>query len=191
MREIKEEPMDVDVETQPRDHQSTVYPEVESKAEIDMNAPSVSKSSKKRKQKCNFERFQNISTRPDFYIPAPEQNAKLQELTRPHIESFNWFLAKGLRLGARNIQPLEFELGGAKIKIGYRDASLKGTCPTGGKFKSDMIMGDLKSKCAYPSEARMTCRSYTGTLTVGLSLDVAGTTTLPEVCQEVFKIVTH
>ena len=42
-------------------------------------------------------------------------------------------------------------------------------------------MGDVKSRCGYPSEARMSGKSYSGVLTVGMSVEVAGRITLTEV----------
>ncbi|XP_033639510.1 DNA-directed RNA polymerase I subunit RPA2-like [Asterias rubens] len=58
----------------------------------------------------------------DYGRVHEKQHVPLQELTRPHIESFNYFLQEGLALSARQIPPVEFTLGQERVSLAIRDA---------------------------------------------------------------------
>ncbi|KAJ8024605.1 DNA-directed RNA polymerase I subunit RPA2 [Holothuria leucospilota] len=57
--------------------------------------------------------------------PPSEQNKVLQDLVKPHVESFNYFLEDGLSLAVQNIPPVRFALpNGERITLSYKDASI-------------------------------------------------------------------
>ncbi|XP_022087163.1 DNA-directed RNA polymerase I subunit RPA2-like [Acanthaster planci] len=68
--------------------------------------------------------FKNLQSGDYGKIPA-NQHLPLQELTKPHIESFNYVIREGLSLAVRNISPVEFQLGnGDRITLAFRDATI-------------------------------------------------------------------
>uniref|UniRef100_A0A2C9JZV8 DNA-directed RNA polymerase subunit beta n=1 Tax=Biomphalaria glabrata TaxID=6526 RepID=A0A2C9JZV8_BIOGL len=52
-----------------------------------------------------------LLTSPDYGKPKEHQHAMLQDITRAHVESFNYFLNDGLQKMVQNMEPLEFYLG--------------------------------------------------------------------------------
>ncbi|CAL1530216.1 unnamed protein product [Lymnaea stagnalis] len=50
-------------------------------------------------------------TSPTFGKPNEKQHAKLQEITKAHVESFNYFLKEGVDKMAKHMNPIEFYLG--------------------------------------------------------------------------------
>ncbi|XP_038045257.1 DNA-directed RNA polymerase I subunit RPA2-like [Patiria miniata] len=68
--------------------------------------------------------FKNLQCENYGKISA-EQHLPLQELTKPHIESFNYVMREGLSLAVRNIPPVEFELeNGDRISFAFKDATV-------------------------------------------------------------------
>jgi DNA-directed RNA polymerase beta subunit len=52
--------------------------------------------------------FHTLAIQKNSIELPEEQNAALQNLVRPHIESFDYFLNEGLRLALAHIEPREF-----------------------------------------------------------------------------------
>ncbi|XP_077978209.1 DNA-directed RNA polymerase I subunit RPA2-like [Glandiceps talaboti] len=68
--------------------------------------------------------FRNL-TDPKFGKPPQKQHQVLQDLTKPHIESFNFMLTEGLKLAVIDIPPVEFSLQtGQKVSLSLVDASI-------------------------------------------------------------------
>ena len=91
MFQMKEEPQDTEFvsysPTKKRSKRKSVPDDLTMEETSDLGPQIVKRKS--------WRHLKNISTRPGYAIPKEKQNAKLQSLTRPHIDSFNWFLHKG------------------------------------------------------------------------------------------------
>jgi DNA-directed RNA polymerase I subunit RPA2 len=90
--------------------------------------------------------------------------ARLQELVRPHVESFDWFVRYGLDEGVESLEPEEFEApGGEHISLWLDSATLRSP-------KSE----SRREQDLYPSECRRRSASYTGQLRAVLKYSVNG-----------------
>ncbi|KAL5006288.1 hypothetical protein ScPMuIL_015094 [Solemya velum] len=100
--------------------------------------------------------------------PRDKQHPALQEVTRPHVESFNHLLHGGLSKAILGIPETEFALtNGNRVSLTYMDASLVRPCvPPGNAFAVD--------KKIYPRECRERGETYKGDLMVKLMWKVNG-----------------
>jgi DNA-directed RNA polymerase beta subunit len=80
--------------------------------------------------------------------PSEEQNVDLQNLVRPHIDSFNYFLDEGLKLALANIDSRRyFDSKGNKIEYWIEDVQI-GNCVRNEKDHFSV------SRHMYPVEVR-------------------------------------
>jgi len=93
-----------------------------------------------------------------------EVTARLRELVRPHVDSFDWFVQYGLDEGVEALEPEEFEgPEGEHISLWLDSATLSAP-------KSET----RREQDLYPSECRRRAASYTGQLRVVLKYSVDG-----------------
>ncbi|XP_002742157.1 DNA-directed RNA polymerase I subunit RPA2-like [Saccoglossus kowalevskii] len=93
-------------------------------------------------------------TEPNYGKPPKSQSKVLQELVKPHIESFNFMLSEGLNLAIQDMQPVEFALpSGEKVSLSFTDASIG--VPT-------VAQGNIHalSLKVYPTECRQGGTTY-------------------------------
>ncbi|EHH22423.1 hypothetical protein EGK_05684 [Macaca mulatta] len=96
-------------------------------------------------------------TDPSYGIPREQQKAALQELTRAHVESFNYAVHEGLGLAVQAIPPFEFAFKDERISFTILDAVISPpTVPKGTICKEVSV---------YPAECRGRRSTYRGKLT--------------------------
>ncbi|XP_061179833.1 DNA-directed RNA polymerase I subunit RPA2-like [Saccostrea echinata] len=92
----------------------------------------------------------------------PKQHQPLQDLTKPHIDSFNALVHGGLTRAVQTIPLVEFALpNGDRVTLKMLDATI--SCPTvdsGNKFAQTLKV--------YPAECRERVTSYLGSLNIGM-----------------------
>lgn len=108
------------------------------------------------------------NTSPDFGIPPEEQNALLQNLGRPHIESFNYMLEDGISSAIRDIIPVNLQLlNGDKVLLWIEDVSIyQPFVPPG--------MIGVRNHKIYPTECRQRGTTYKGKIMVKLGWSING-----------------
>ena len=84
----------------------------------------------------------------------PTQNEKMQQLTKPHIDSFNWFLLYGVKEVAKSIKPMEIRIN--KDIYAFSFSSIEVIKPTAS------IDAHCKNNKVYPYECRMRGTTYSG-----------------------------
>ncbi|KAI5930653.1 DNA-directed RNA polymerase I subunit RPA2 [Manis javanica] len=105
-------------------------------------------------------------TDPSYRIPREQQKPALQELTRAHVESFNFAVREGLSLAVQAIPPFEFVFKDEQISLTIVDAAISPpTVPKGTICKELNI---------YPAECRGRRSTYRGKLTADISWAVNG-----------------
>ncbi|PNJ20048.1 POLR1B isoform 7 [Pongo abelii] len=105
-------------------------------------------------------------TDPSYGIPREQQKAALQELTRAHVESFNYAVHEGLGLAVQAIPPFEFAFKDERISFTILDAVISPpTVPKGTICKEVNV---------YPAECRGRRCTYRGKLTADISWAVNG-----------------
>ncbi|XP_021567519.1 DNA-directed RNA polymerase I subunit RPA2 isoform X4 [Carlito syrichta] len=105
-------------------------------------------------------------TDPSYGIPREQQKAALQELTRAHVESFNYAVREGLGHAVQAIPPFEFAFKDERISLTIVDAVISPpTVPKG------TICKELN---VYPAECRGRKSTYRGKLTADISWAVNG-----------------
>ncbi|KAK7111027.1 DNA-directed RNA polymerase I subunit RPA2-like [Littorina saxatilis] len=89
-------------------------------------------------------------------VPREQQWAALQELTKPHIDSFNYLLHEGLNKIVQHMLPVQFEIsGGKRYSIFIQDMTiLSPRLPESNKVA-------ITNK-VYPAECRERCTTYKG-----------------------------
>ena len=111
-------------------------------------------------------------TCPSFrrgHVPAVEDVERLRTLSRPHVESFDFFLEKGLKKAIQDIVPLELDLVNPKapdvdfdevdtVVFWVENVSVKSP------IKSEATRGGLASKLT-PRECRELGLMYSGQMT--------------------------
>ncbi|XP_072029490.1 LOW QUALITY PROTEIN: DNA-directed RNA polymerase I subunit RPA2-like [Amphiura filiformis] len=99
-------------------------------------------------------------TRADYQKPAQNQHVPLQDLVKPHVESFNYVLREGLQLAVASIPPVAFQVAsGDKISLQFTDADIGvPKVPVGNVYANNLQV--------YPSECRQRGTSYQAKLTV-------------------------
>ncbi|XP_037583116.1 DNA-directed RNA polymerase I subunit RPA2 isoform X2 [Cebus imitator] len=105
-------------------------------------------------------------TDPSYGIPREQQKAALQELTRAHVESFNYAVHEGLGLAVQAIPPFEFAFKDQRISFTILDAVISPpTVPKGTICKEASV---------YPAECRGRRSTYRGKLTADINWAVNG-----------------
>ncbi|XP_025210260.1 DNA-directed RNA polymerase I subunit RPA2 isoform X5 [Theropithecus gelada] len=105
-------------------------------------------------------------TDPSYGIPREQQKAALQELTRAHVESFNYAVHEGLGLAVQAIPPFEFAFKDERISFTILDAVISPpTVPKGTICKEVSV---------YPAECRGRRSTYRGKLTADINWAVNG-----------------
>ncbi|XP_013402434.1 DNA-directed RNA polymerase I subunit RPA2 [Lingula anatina] len=101
--------------------------------------------------------FQHL-TDPNYGRPGKVQHLPLQEITRPHIDSFNYMLREGLVKAVQDIPPIEFALpNGQKISLNIVEAHVS---------SPKIDQGNLYARTldVFPSECRERGITYRGRL---------------------------
>uniref|UniRef100_A0A8C6CE45 DNA-directed RNA polymerase n=1 Tax=Monodon monoceros TaxID=40151 RepID=A0A8C6CE45_MONMO len=105
-------------------------------------------------------------TDPAYGIPREQQKPALQELTRAHVESFNYAVREGLSHAVQAIPPFEFAFKDERISLTIVDAVISPpTVPKGSICKELNV---------YPAECRGRRSTYRGKLTADISWAVNG-----------------
>uniref|UniRef100_A0A2K5D6Y9 DNA-directed RNA polymerase n=1 Tax=Aotus nancymaae TaxID=37293 RepID=A0A2K5D6Y9_AOTNA len=105
-------------------------------------------------------------TDPSYGIPREQQKAALQELTRAHVESFNYAVHEGLGLAVQAIPPFEFAFKDQRVSFTILDAVISPpTVPKGTICKEASV---------YPAECRGRRSTYRGKLTADINWAVNG-----------------
>ncbi|XP_037663578.1 DNA-directed RNA polymerase I subunit RPA2 isoform X2 [Choloepus didactylus] len=105
-------------------------------------------------------------TDPCYGSPREQQEPALQELTRAHVESFNYAVREGLGHAVQAILPFEFAFQDERLSLTIVDAVISPpTVPKGS------ICKELK---VYPAECRGRRSTYRGKLTADISWAVNG-----------------
>ncbi|XP_064598141.1 LOW QUALITY PROTEIN: DNA-directed RNA polymerase I subunit RPA2-like [Liolophura sinensis] len=110
----------------------------------------------------------SYTTDKDYGRPKKEQHPPLQELTKPHTDSFNYMLREGLTKAVQNIEPVEFVLpNDDKIALFIRDATV---------FSPAVVQTNIHATSlkVYPAECRERGVTYKGRLLVNLVWQVNG-----------------
>eukprot|EP00058_Branchiostoma_floridae_P014006 XP_002599494.1 hypothetical protein BRAFLDRAFT_223894 [Branchiostoma floridae] len=107
-------------------------------------------------------------TKARYGRPEKTQHRPLQDLVRPHVESFNWFLREGLSLAVQAIPKLDFSLSnGRRISLSYVDASVGvPTVAQGNTFSRTLKV--------YPAECRERGTTYRAGLQARIAWSVDG-----------------
>ncbi|XP_070550165.1 DNA-directed RNA polymerase I subunit RPA2-like [Ptychodera flava] len=93
-------------------------------------------------------------TDPKFGKPPDKQHQALQNLTKPHIESFNYMLKEGLKLAIQDIPPVEFSLqSGQRVSLSFTDVSVGVPAVAQGNLHASTLK-------VYPSECRERGSTY-------------------------------
>ncbi|XP_064648156.1 DNA-directed RNA polymerase I subunit RPA2-like [Lineus longissimus] len=99
---------------------------------------------------------------PDYGRPPKVQHQPLQDLTKPHIDSFNYMIREGLAKSVRCMQPLSFKLKNGDIaEFSVVDVNIFAPEVPSGNYK----VSDTK---VYPAECRQRGTSYKGRIQVKL-----------------------
>ncbi|XP_060076797.1 DNA-directed RNA polymerase I subunit RPA2-like [Ylistrum balloti] len=109
--------------------------------------------------------FKNLTT-VNYAIPKEYQHLPLQELTKPHVESFNFFLKEGLSTAVKNIPSTEFALpNGDRVRFKVLDATL---------YQPRVAQGNnyAVTQRVYPAECRERGVTYKGSLKIQLMWSV-------------------
>ncbi|XP_062979996.1 DNA-directed RNA polymerase I subunit RPA2 [Elgaria multicarinata webbii] len=105
-------------------------------------------------------------TAPDYGRPRENQRAALQDLSRAHIESFNFAVGDGLLQAVQAVPPLEFAFKNDRITLAITGAVISPPMVPKGT-----ICKELK---VYPAECRGRRSTYRGKLTADISWSVNG-----------------
>ncbi|XP_029449641.1 DNA-directed RNA polymerase I subunit RPA2 [Rhinatrema bivittatum] len=105
-------------------------------------------------------------TGPGYGLPKERQQQALQELTRAHVESFNYAVEEGLSQAVQAIPPLEFMFKNEQITFAIVEAAINPPMVPKG-----CICKELK---VYPAECRGRRSTYRGKLSASISWSVNG-----------------
>ncbi|XP_048246491.1 DNA-directed RNA polymerase I subunit RPA2-like isoform X1 [Haliotis rufescens] len=105
-------------------------------------------------------------TVPDFGNPKAQQHKPLQDLLKPHIESFNYLIHEGLQTAVDDIAPLQFQLpNNDQVTLRLSSPSLGLPCVS----ESNKHASTLQ---VFPTECRQRRTSYKGSLDIQVSCHV-------------------
>jgi len=110
--------------------------------------------------------LKNLTTKSYGSFEA-HQHMPLQELTKPHVESFNWFLTTGLKLLVKSFVPIESTVNGHRLSMSFTDAYVE-------KPKVDDGFRNCRTVQIYPSEIRQRGATYQAKLHATISFSVDG-----------------
>ncbi|XP_077699409.1 DNA-directed RNA polymerase I subunit RPA2 isoform X2 [Canis aureus] len=105
-------------------------------------------------------------TDPSYGIPQEQQKPALQELTRAHVESFNYAVREGLSHAVQAIPPFEFAFKDERISLTIVDAVISPPMVPKGNICKELNI--------YPAECRGRRSTYRGKLTADISWAVNG-----------------
>uniref|UniRef100_A0A8C6CKJ1 DNA-directed RNA polymerase n=1 Tax=Moschus moschiferus TaxID=68415 RepID=A0A8C6CKJ1_MOSMO len=105
-------------------------------------------------------------TDPSYGIPREQQKAALQELTRAHVESFNYAVREGLIHAVQAVPPFEFAFKDERISLTIVDAVISPPAVPKGSICKELNV--------YPAECRGRRSTYRGKLTADISWSVNG-----------------
>uniref|UniRef100_A0A667HSX9 DNA-directed RNA polymerase n=1 Tax=Lynx canadensis TaxID=61383 RepID=A0A667HSX9_LYNCA len=105
-------------------------------------------------------------TDPSYGIPREHQKPALQELTRAHVESFNYAVREGLSHAVQAIPPFEFAFKDERISLTIVDAVISPPMVPKGNICKELNI--------YPAECRGRRSTYRGKLTADISWAVNG-----------------
>uniref|UniRef100_A0A8C8W9Q4 DNA-directed RNA polymerase n=1 Tax=Panthera leo TaxID=9689 RepID=A0A8C8W9Q4_PANLE len=105
-------------------------------------------------------------TDPSYGIPREQQKPALQELTRAHVESFNYAVREGLSHAVQAIPPFEFAFKDERISLTIVDAVISPPMVPKGNICKELNI--------YPAECRGRRSTYRGKLTADISWAVNG-----------------
>eukprot|EP00105_Crassostrea_gigas_P025965 XP_011446725.1 PREDICTED: DNA-directed RNA polymerase I subunit RPA2 [Crassostrea gigas] len=111
--------------------------------------------------------LRNLTT-GDYGRLKPHQHQPLQDLTKPHIDSFNALIHGGLSRAVQTIPPVDFALpNGDRIAFKMLDATISyPTVDLGNKYAQTLKV--------YPAECRERGSSYLGSLSISMLWKVNG-----------------
>ncbi|XP_021553035.2 DNA-directed RNA polymerase I subunit RPA2 isoform X2 [Neomonachus schauinslandi] len=105
-------------------------------------------------------------TDPSYGVPREQQKPALQELTRAHVESFNYAVREGLSHAVQAIPPFEFAFKDERISLTIVDAVISPPMVPKGNICKELNI--------YPAECRGRRSTYRGKLTADISWAVNG-----------------
>uniref|UniRef100_A0AAA9TWZ4 DNA-directed RNA polymerase n=2 Tax=Bos TaxID=9903 RepID=A0AAA9TWZ4_BOVIN len=105
-------------------------------------------------------------TDPSYGIPREQQKPALQELTRAHVESFNYAVREGLSHAVQAVPPFEFAFKDERICLTIVDAVISPPAVPKGSICKELNV--------YPAECRGRRSTYRGKLTADISWSVNG-----------------
>uniref|UniRef100_A0A673T156 DNA-directed RNA polymerase n=1 Tax=Suricata suricatta TaxID=37032 RepID=A0A673T156_SURSU len=105
-------------------------------------------------------------TDPSYGIPREQQKPALQDLTRAHVESFNYAVREGLSHAVQAIPPFEFAFKDERISLTIVDAVISPPMVPKGNICKELNI--------YPAECRGRRSTYRGKLTADISWAVNG-----------------
>uniref|UniRef100_A0A8C6WC10 DNA-directed RNA polymerase subunit beta n=1 Tax=Nannospalax galili TaxID=1026970 RepID=A0A8C6WC10_NANGA len=105
-------------------------------------------------------------TDPSYGIPSEQQKAALQDLTRAHVDSFNYAVREGLSHAVQAIPPFEFAFKDERISLTIVDAVISPPSVPKGTICKELNI--------YPAECRGRRSTYRGKLTADISWAVNG-----------------
>ncbi|XP_041365759.1 DNA-directed RNA polymerase I subunit RPA2-like [Gigantopelta aegis] len=95
---------------------------------------------------------------PDYGVPEKHHYGMLHELTRPHIDSFNYMLHEGLAKAVQSIPPVQFALpNGDRVSLILADATIQPPMVS----EKNEFASTLK---VFPAECRERGVTYSGSL---------------------------
>ncbi|KAG9484200.1 hypothetical protein GDO78_009880 [Eleutherodactylus coqui] len=109
--------------------------------------------------------LKNITDR-SYGKPMGKQHPPLQELTRPHIDSYNDAMTDGLYQAVQAMKPLEFSFKGERVALAIVDAVI-----TPPRIPKGSLCMEPK---IYPAECRGRRCTYRGRLTADVSWSING-----------------
>ncbi|KAL4221906.1 DNA-directed RNA polymerase I subunit RPA2 [Mactra antiquata] len=113
-----------------------------------------------------FPNFKNL-TYTDYGKPPETQNQNLQDLVRPHVQSFNCILHEGLAEIVKHLNPVEFSLpNNDRVSLTIEDIVLASPA-----VNEKAVCRTTK---VYPAECRVRKTSYKGTLQATIGFTVNG-----------------
>ncbi|XP_068841735.1 DNA-directed RNA polymerase I subunit RPA2 isoform X2 [Capricornis sumatraensis] len=105
-------------------------------------------------------------TDSSYGIPREQQKPALQELTRAHVESFNYAVREGLSHAVQAVPPFEFAFKDERISLTIVDAVISPPAVPKGSICKELNV--------YPAECRGRRSTYRGKLTADISWSVNG-----------------
>ncbi|XP_039252285.2 DNA-directed RNA polymerase I subunit RPA2-like [Styela clava] len=103
----------------------------------------------------------------DFSKLGESQTEALQALTRPHVDSFNWFLNTGIKYSARLIPPIQALVQNRRFSVQFVDATIE-------KPRVDEGFRNCRTLAVYPSECRQRGSTYHAKLHATFSYSIDG-----------------